>query len=222
MDAFYWQRYPDGPFATLIRVAATYLHPEADDLESLQRLAKREDDEEMRAFKAELRETVNGLGEVPGGELSRHVQYEDGSPGAFLRRLWRDLYGDEPPGTPRGLLAPDPEFGELGTGELVAMVARAGESVLRRGRALMELGRRASDEAALLPQVAAMVRDPGNRRLRTVGAVSVSQLGTAGLLAGGSGPAVALAVELAAEWPGERSDFAWLMTSSGTAWPRDV
>jgi len=222
MDGFYWQRYPDGPFATLIRVATTYLHPEADDLESLRRLAEREDCEEMRAFKAELREAINGPGEVPGGELWRHVQYEDGSSGAFLRRLWRDLYGDEPPSAPQAL-APDLEFRELVTGELLAMVPRVGESVLRRGRALMELGRRASDEAALLPQVAALVRDPGNRRLRTVGAVSVSQLGTAGLLAGGSGPAAALALELAAEWPaGERSDFAWLMTSSGTAWPRDA
>jgi hypothetical protein len=34
VDGFYWQRHPDGPFATLIRVATTYLHPEADDLES--------------------------------------------------------------------------------------------------------------------------------------------------------------------------------------------
>jgi hypothetical protein len=32
-------------------------------------------------------------------ELSKHVEYEDGSPEAFLRRLWRDLYGDEPVGT---------------------------------------------------------------------------------------------------------------------------
>jgi hypothetical protein len=29
---FYWKPHPDGPFATLIRVATTYLHPEADDL----------------------------------------------------------------------------------------------------------------------------------------------------------------------------------------------
>lgn len=40
MGGFYWKRHLDGPFATLIRLAATYLHPEADDLESLQRLAK--------------------------------------------------------------------------------------------------------------------------------------------------------------------------------------
>jgi hypothetical protein len=37
---------------------------------------------------------------VPRSELSSHVQYDDGSPEAFLRRLWRDLYGDEPVGAP--------------------------------------------------------------------------------------------------------------------------
>src|SRR6202044_3375324 len=77
MEEFYWERHPDGPFATLIRVATTYLHPEVDELEALQRLARRDDDEEMRAFKAELRQAVSDPGRVPTGELSRHVQYED-------------------------------------------------------------------------------------------------------------------------------------------------
>ena len=107
------------------------------------------------------------------------------------------------------------ELRELDTGELLAMVPSARVSVLRRGRALLELGSRASDDTALLRDVAVMIRELGNRRLITVGAVSVSQLGTAGLLAGGGGPAVALAPELAAEWPaGEQSDFEWLMASS--------
>lgn len=96
MGEFYWKRNPDGPFATLIRIATTYLHPEADDLESLQRLAKREDDNEMNAFKSELREAIKDPEQLPDDELSKHVRYEDGSPAAFLRRLWRDLYGDEP------------------------------------------------------------------------------------------------------------------------------
>lgn len=96
MGDFYWKRHPNGPFATLIRITTTYLHPEADDLESLQKLAKRENDKEMNAFKAELREAINDPGQLPDDELSKHVRYEDGSPEAFLRRLWRDLYGDEP------------------------------------------------------------------------------------------------------------------------------
>jgi hypothetical protein len=162
MASSYWERHPDGPFVTLIAVAATYLDP------------------------------------------------------AFLRRLWHDLYGDEP----RGLLDLDLEFQELSTNELLAMVPHTSESVLRRGRALLELGRRASSDPALLQQVAAMVRDPENRRLIAVGTASVSQLGTAGLIAGGGEPAATQAWELAGEWSaGERSDFAWLMTSPGSAWP---
>lgn len=96
MDDFYWKRHPDGPFATLIRIATTYLHPEVDDLESLRQLAKLSDDPEMRAFKDELRQAIAHPEEVPRDELSSHVEYEDGSPEKFLRRLWRDLYDGEP------------------------------------------------------------------------------------------------------------------------------
>jgi hypothetical protein len=96
MGEFYWKRHPDGPFATLIRIATTYLHPEADDLESLQRLAKRENDKEMYTFKAELREAIKDPDQLPDDELWESVEYSDGSDEAFLRRLWHDLYGDEP------------------------------------------------------------------------------------------------------------------------------
>ncbi len=44
MPAFYWERHPDGPFATLIAVATNYLHPENYDLDLLKGLAKREGD----------------------------------------------------------------------------------------------------------------------------------------------------------------------------------
>ncbi len=96
MDDFYWKRHPDGPFAVLIRIATTYLHPEVDDLESLQRLAQLDDGQEMQAFKNELRQAIIHPDEVPRDELSSHVEYDDGSPEKFLLRLWRDLYGDEP------------------------------------------------------------------------------------------------------------------------------
>jgi hypothetical protein len=85
------------------------------------------------------------------------------------------------------------------------MVPRAAESVLRRGRAVMELGRCAADDPALLTEVAALIRDPANRRLITVGPVSVSQLGAAGLVAAGAEPTTTLARELAAEWPAPTS-----------------
>ena len=121
------------------------------------------------------------------------------------------------------LLDSDPEFGALNVNELRVMVSGDGESVLRRGRALMELGRRASGDTALLQEVADMIRAPENRRLMTVGTASVSQLGTAGLVAGGGETALALARELAGEWPaGERSDFAWLIKNSGITWPREI
>jgi hypothetical protein len=86
---------------------------------------------------------------------------------------------------------------------------------------MMELGRRASRDEKLLQEVAEMIRAPENRRLMTVGTTSISQLGTAGLVADGSDTAVALAAELVGEWQrDEQSDFAWLMRSSGITWPQ--
>lgn len=118
------------------------------------------------------------------------------------------------------LLDPDLEFQELNVDELRAITARSSGSVLRRGRAMMELGRRASSDTALLQEVADMIRAQQNRQLMTVGTASVSQLGAAGLVAGGSERALALATELVEEWrPDEQSDFAWLMRSSGITWP---
>jgi hypothetical protein len=97
MAPFYWEREPNGPFATLIRVATTYLDPENYDLDSLKRLAQREDDHEMRIFKSQLREALRDPSQLPGDELSEAVEYDDGSDEAFLSRLWRELYGDETP-----------------------------------------------------------------------------------------------------------------------------
>ena len=98
MAAFYWERHPSGPFVTLIAVAATYCSPEAspDGYECLKRLARRDDDHEMREFKAELRQALADPSQLPEGELSDAVEYDDGSDERFLRRLWHDLYADEP------------------------------------------------------------------------------------------------------------------------------
>ncbi len=117
-------------------------------------------------------------------------------------------------------LDPDLEFRDLDVNELRDMVSSKSESVLRRGRAIMELGRRSSSETALLEEVADMIRDPENRRLVTVGTASISQLGAAGLVAGGGERALALARDLVEEWQAdEQSDFGWLMRSSGITWP---
>ena len=100
MNAFYWERQPDGPFVTLIAVAATYCSPDAydgayGDLISRAR-APQPGDEEMRHFKTELQQALSHPGQLPDDELSEAVEYDDGSDEAFLRRLWRDLYGEEP------------------------------------------------------------------------------------------------------------------------------
>jgi hypothetical protein len=97
VTGYFWERHPDAPFATLIGVAATYCSPDADpeDYERLKRLARREDDEQMRVFKAELRQALADPSQLPEGELDDAVEYNDGSDERFLRRLWGDLYGDE-------------------------------------------------------------------------------------------------------------------------------
>jgi hypothetical protein len=101
VTGFYWERHPDGPFATLIGVAATYCSPDADveDYERLKRLARRQDDQRMRVFKDELRQALADPRQLPEGELDDAVEYDDENDEAFLRRLWRDLYGDEASGT---------------------------------------------------------------------------------------------------------------------------
>jgi hypothetical protein len=50
----------------------------------------------MRIFKSELREAIMDPSRLPGDELFQSVQYDDVSDEAFLRRLWRELYGEEP------------------------------------------------------------------------------------------------------------------------------
>jgi hypothetical protein len=68
---FYWERHPDGPFATIILIATTYLDPENYHLEALQRLAAREGDPEMQVFKADLRQALRDPGLLPGTSCSR-------------------------------------------------------------------------------------------------------------------------------------------------------
>ncbi|GAA4511406.1 hypothetical protein GCM10023191_075480 [Actinoallomurus oryzae] len=49
----------------------------------------------MAQFRRELRRALTHPGEVPESELRREVQY-DGGAEKFLRRLWGDLYPEEP------------------------------------------------------------------------------------------------------------------------------
>ena len=66
-----------------------------DDLINRAR-APEPDDEEIGAFKAELQQALADPSQLPGDELSHAVEYGDGTDEAFLRRLWHDLYGDQP------------------------------------------------------------------------------------------------------------------------------
>ena len=75
MKFFYRERPPDGPFATLIAVAATYRHPEAcadgyADLVSRTRSPQAGNDE-IGVFMAELQHALAYPGRLPGDELSR-------------------------------------------------------------------------------------------------------------------------------------------------------
>ncbi|HTX29490.1 MAG TPA: hypothetical protein VME19_20990 [Streptosporangiaceae bacterium] len=100
MNEAYWAKNPSAPFATLIAVAATYCHPEAyggayADLIDRAR-SPEPDDDEIQVFKGQLTEALADPSRLPDDELFKAVDYGDGSDERFLRRLWRDLYGDEP------------------------------------------------------------------------------------------------------------------------------
>ena len=79
---------------TLIAVATGHFHPEWPCPRYCAGAPNREPDEEMRIFKAQLREAVMHPERLPGDELSNSVQHDYGSDAAFLEQLWRYLYGD--------------------------------------------------------------------------------------------------------------------------------
>lgn len=117
------------------------------------------------------------------------------------------------------LSARDPEIASFDDSQLVAVMCDPQAGILRRGRALMELGRRVSSEPELLEQVAAFISDPQNRRAVTIGNVTVSQAGAAGLVSAGAPEAFSRAKQLVAEWTSaEQDDFAWFIRSAGVTW----
>ena len=105
-----WVAGSDHRFATLLSYARTYLHPEVyndaiDDLRYLLRQPEERQDPDTRRFKAELRMVI--LGQTEGlapGALSEAAEYDDGDQDAFVRRLWRELFPNEP--LPDRTLAP--------------------------------------------------------------------------------------------------------------------
>jgi hypothetical protein len=94
-----WRRDPNSPFAFFLRVVDTYLHPESgSDVDDLAEWIKGgEPKEEIVQFKEEFRRLLSGeLDKLPDYALFTAAAYDDGSDEAFLRRLWHELYGDEP------------------------------------------------------------------------------------------------------------------------------
>ena len=101
MNQAYWARNPQGPFATLIAVAATYCHPEAYD-GAYADLMHAPGRRRLRTSKSvcsgrELGEALADPSRLPDNELSKAVEYDDGSSEAFLRRLWRDCTATSQP-----------------------------------------------------------------------------------------------------------------------------
>jgi hypothetical protein len=90
---------PNSPFAFFLEVVDTYLHPESaygiEDLAEWQQRGK--PPEEVIRFKDEFRRLLSGeLDQLPKNALGTATAFDDGTEEAFLRRLWRELYGDEP------------------------------------------------------------------------------------------------------------------------------
>jgi len=98
MATRFWQDDPDAPYAVLLETVETYCHPEAWDgaYEQLQRRVARTDLPDVPVFKRELGEALTDPSVLPHGALELAADYDDGSDKAFLTRLWRDLYPEEP------------------------------------------------------------------------------------------------------------------------------
>jgi hypothetical protein len=95
----YWRDDPNAPFAQLLGAVETYCHPEAydeayDDL--IGRARSPVGDEGIQRFKEQLIAALRDVYAVPEDALYEAAQYDDGADMAFLRRLWHDLYPDEP------------------------------------------------------------------------------------------------------------------------------
>jgi hypothetical protein len=85
----------EAPFYWLISTIRTYLEPEVYDFDQLV------DDLQSRTewteqFKAQLHAALLDPAQLPDGAIDWAANYDDGNQVRYLRRLWRDLYPDEP------------------------------------------------------------------------------------------------------------------------------
>jgi hypothetical protein len=94
-----WQRDRNSPFAFFLGIISNYCHPDSgmtvEDLRDL--VDYPEPSDEMIRFKDEFRRLLSGeIDQLPKGALGTASAFDDGSEEAYLRRLWQELYGDEP------------------------------------------------------------------------------------------------------------------------------
>ena len=96
----YWRDNPDAPYAALMEIVAAYCHPENMDWPGLHDLvndpAKYNAEDDVRRFKRELHELLTDPDKIPRAALSDAADFGDGTEERFLKRLWRELYPDEP------------------------------------------------------------------------------------------------------------------------------
>ncbi len=91
------------------------------------------------------------------------------------------------------------EFERLSTQKLLEILNTG--LLFERGRALFILGRRSSQDENLILRVVEEITDSKNRNARTVGTVSISFLGIAGLLEAGTSNAQEAVQKLLETWP---------------------
>jgi len=94
------------PFSTLLSFVEKFYHPEIrnDNYDVLISRARknRADDSDMKRFKQDLTALLTGDREgLHPQALTQAAWYDEEDDTAFLQRLWRDLYPDEPIPSPR-------------------------------------------------------------------------------------------------------------------------
>lgn len=99
------QKYPGLPFATLVNVIASYCDPNVADSGVYDEFVAAARDPgppagpafpDLRVFREELRRALGGEW-YPRAAVSQESGHAEGGPDAFLRRLWNDIWPDEPP-----------------------------------------------------------------------------------------------------------------------------
>ncbi|WP_385928129.1 hypothetical protein [Tenggerimyces flavus] len=92
----------DEPFATLISYAGKFFHPERTPrlVETLRTAVHRPIEDQnidARTFVQELRRALSGDTEgLPEDALFDVTHYGDGSDEAFLKRVWEEIFPEEP------------------------------------------------------------------------------------------------------------------------------